>query len=258
MAGDPRFIDRLGDLARQAADRGFPTHTGFLTPAEQADAAIWLKKNSRAWQMNGGYAGAERQVCFLLPEDPPDGHTPDSFDEIDLAGTIGALNLRLPPRSAAPGHRDYLGSLLGLGIRRDQLGDILVRADGATILLLAAIAPFIASQLERVGALAVQVESQSLAAIAPTARDSTTLRITVASRRLDKVAASGFGLSRTDMADLIRAGAVQVNWREELRPDHDVPIGAVVSLRGHGRICLLREEGRSRKEREILIIERYL
>ncbi|MDW7659256.1 MAG: hypothetical protein SCM11_18980, partial [Bacillota bacterium] len=62
----------------------------------------------------------------------------------------------------------------------------------------------------------------------------------------------------TAMAELIRSGAVRVNWQEELRPDRDVPIGAVISLRGHGRIRLAEEQGLSRKDRHILMIERFL
>jgi RNA-binding protein YlmH len=254
MQTDPHLIDRLKDLSRQASDRGFLTHTGFLTPAEQAEAGIWLKKNKADYQMNGGYAGAERQICFLLP----DYLAGTQLAEADLSETIGVLNLETASRSATLSHRDYLGSLLGLGIRRDQLGDILVREHGATVLLLTSLAPFVETQLERVGSLPVKIETIALAAIVPSVRSATTLRITVASRRLDKVAACGFGLSRADMAEMIRSGSVQVNWREEQRPDQEIPIGAVISLRGHGRICLLREEGLSRKDRQILIIEKYL
>lgn len=121
MQTDPHLIDRLKDLARQASDRGFLTHTGFLTPAEQAEAAIWLKKNKADYQLSGGYDGAERQVCFLMP----DYLAGTRLSGADLAETIIALNLATSSRSASPSHRDYLGSLLGLGIRRDQLGDIL-------------------------------------------------------------------------------------------------------------------------------------
>ena len=38
------LTERLNDLAGQAEDRGFVTHTPFLTPAEKSEAEIWLKK----------------------------------------------------------------------------------------------------------------------------------------------------------------------------------------------------------------------
>lgn len=249
---DPHLIDRLRELAGQAAGQGFVTHTRFLSPAERQEAAGWLKKNRAAHAFSGGFPGAERQVCFLLPDYLADIELPDS----EVEETIHALRLQCSPRVAAPGHRDYLGSLLGLGIRRDQLGDILVDGHAATVLALAAMAPFITSQLERVGSVAVTLETVALSSIVVPEKAVEELRITVASLRLDKVAACGFGLSRTETAELIESGAVQLNWQETLRPDQPVPIGSTISLRGHGRIRLAREEGLSRKDRHILILER--
>jgi RNA-binding protein YlmH len=104
----------------------------------------------------------------------------------------------------------------------------------------------------------VQIEPIGLDEIKAGEQTLTTLRITVASLRLDKIVASGFGLSRTDAADIIRSGQVQLNWVVELRPDADVPIGATISLRGRGRIRLASEVGLSRKDRHILILEQYL
>jgi RNA-binding protein YlmH len=254
------LADRLRDLANKAQEQDIMTHTAFMTPADQAEAAIWLKKNRVHHVFSGGYPGSERQVCFLLHEDL----APADSADLDVADTISALRLRLPagsekPRGSAPcSHRDYLGSLLGLGIRRDQLGDILVSENEATILILASLAIFVETHLERVGRLPVQISPISLGEISSLPRNFTQIRLTASSLRLDKIAASSFGLPRSDMADQIRSGAVQVNWREELRPDQDVPVGAVISWRGHGRIRLASEEGLSRKEKHILLIERYL
>lgn len=251
---DAHLTERLRELASQAASQGFVTHTRFLTPAERLEAAAWLKKSRTAHAFSGGYADAERQACFLLPEYLAESGLPDE----EVADAFRALRLQGSPRAASPSHRDYLGSLLGLGIRRDQLGDILVGEHGATAIVLAPMAAFISSQLERVGSAAVTVEPVALTDIVPAARQFTELRITVASLRLDKVAASGFGIPRTEMAELIESGAVQLNWLETQRPDQPVPVGAVISLRGHGRIRLVREEGLSRKDRHILVLERYL
>lgn len=250
---DQHLFDRLRDLAEQAADQGFLTYTHFLSPAEQNEAGIWLKKNHVRHVFSGGFDGAERQVCFLLPDYLADSELAGT----DVAEVITALRLQAPARSAPPGHRDYLGSLLGLGIRRDQLGDVLVQENTATVLVLTSLAAFIETSLERVGAATIRIEPVPLAEIAAVARTFTLLRVTVASLRLDKIAACGFGLSRSEMADEIRSGAVQVNWIEERRPDQEIAIGTVISLRGQGRIRLASEEGLSRKDRHILTIERY-
>lgn len=244
------MIERLRDLARQASEQGFVTHTPFLSPAEQAEADIRLKKSQVRYRLTGGYPDAERRICLLLPEDL-------AADDSDPADFITALQLQLQSRSAQAGHRDYLGSLLGLGIRRDQLGDILVAGPGATVFVLAAMAGFISRSLTRIGAASLTIQPIALADVTIPERQGVQIRITAASLRLDKIAAAGFNIPRTDMAELIRSGQVQVNWVAEQRPDQLVPLGAVITLRGRGRIRLLREEGLSRKDRHILVLECY-
>ena len=252
---DFQLIDRLRDLSDQASGQGYLSHTVFLSPAQQAEAGNWLNKNRIMHEFSGGYAGAERQICFFLPE----YMARQGLIKNDTAQVIHALDLKTSVRAPVQlSHRDYLGSLLGLGIKRDQIGDILVRENEATVLMLAAIAPYVENQLDRIGSLHVKITTVILADIQVSEKNMIILRVTVASSRLDKIAASGFSISRTQMADFIRSGAVQVNWQEELRPDREVAIGSVISLRGHGRICLKSEEGRSRKNRRILILERYL
>lgn len=248
------LTERLNDLTGQAEDRGFVTHTTFLTPAEKSEAEIWLKKTKVPHFFSGGIPDAERQICFFLPE-----YLKDAGENADgiLSDTLTALRLETPARSETPNHRDYLGSLLSLGIRRELLGDILIGEHTAFVPVMANIADFITSSLERIGGQPVKVTAVPLSDMSAKAREFETVRMTVASLRLDKIAAGGFGVSRTEMADMIRSGLVRVNWREEKRPDTDVAIGAVISLSGYGRIRLVSEEGLSRKERHILLIERF-
>ena len=247
--------ERMSDLAAQAEDRGFVTHTPFLTPAEKAEAEIWLRKNKAPHFFSGGIPDAERQICFFLPEYLKDaaGEDLDGF----LSDTLTALRLETPARSETPNHRDYLGSLLSLGIRRELIGDILIGEHTAFVPVMANIAAFITSSLERIGGQSVRTTAVPLSDISAGAREFETIRMSVASLRLDKIAAGGFGVSRTEMADMIRSGLVRVNWREETRPDTDIAIGSVISLSGYGRIRLVSEEGLSRKERHILIVEKY-
>jgi RNA-binding protein YlmH len=256
---DPHFLKHLNDLADQTSEQGFVTHSAFLSPAEREDAAIWLKKNRIAHRFSGGFPDAERQVVLFLPDYMTDSATIEAdLTEGILPETIAALRLDTPDRATPPSHRDYLGACLSLGIKRNQLGDILVSGSSAVVLVLAGITSFISSQLDRIGGLPVEATVVPLSTVSAPARSVERVRITVASMRLDKIASAGFGLSRTDMAEQIRSGAVMLNWREEDRPDREVPVGAVISLKGHGRIRLADVEGLSRKNRHILELERYL
>lgn len=105
-------------LAARAERIGQPCFTGFLTPPE-ADMALASARRQRIEaRLEGGYEDAERRMaCFLQP------------DGREEPFPIAALELTWPHQSA-PGHRDVLGSVLGLGIRRSCVGDIVVLPTG--------------------------------------------------------------------------------------------------------------------------------
>ena len=84
------------------------------------------------------------------------------------------------------------------------------------------------------------------------------VRDTVATLRLDAVAASAFSLSRGKAADLISSGKVQLNYRECVKPDRPVAEGDVISCRGLGK-CAVKEAGKlSKKGRIMIVLERYV
>lgn len=257
MLPDKLALNRLEDLAEQARRHDYPTHTPFLTPVEQAEASAFLRARKIPHMLSGGYESAERKICFMLPsgwtEEQAEPETAIIALRIKTAAQRGQLGNLGKPLT----HRDYLGSLLGLGIRRDQIGDILVDDNQATVLVLATIVPLIQIELNQVGANSISLETVPLSGLEIPDRGQAIIRITAASMRFDKIAAAGFNVSRTDMAEWIRAGQVQLNWRAEQRPDRLLTIGDVISLRGYGRIRIKEEQGKSRKDRHILVLEKY-
>ena len=84
------------------------------------------------------------------------------------------------------------------------------------------------------------------------------IRATVASLRLDAVAAAGYGVSRTKLVREIKAERVKVNWRVIDNPAFQVESGDVISLRGRGRLVLQEVRGTTRKGRISVLLQRYL
>jgi len=238
---------RIKDLAAQCGRAQRITLTGFLSPAELATARQAAKTASPRFISSGGYADAERQILVFLPDYLADSE-PDWNEFIHV--------LKLVPAQEGLTHRDYLGAILALGIRRDQIGDILVGSRAAQIILLAGISSFIAGQLERVGATGVTITRETLADLTVPDRDWITSQGNVASLRLDNVAAEGFSLPRAEIAEMIRSGRVQLNWVIEQRPDHMIQPGDMISLRGYGRLRLVDVGGQSRKGRYFITTEK--
>lgn len=133
-------------------------------------------------------------------------------------------------------HRDYLGSLLGLGIDRGKVGDILVAEDTAVC--------FVAEETE-------QAEDIPQ-------RQTEARRLTVASMRLDAVASEAFHLARGKTQTLIHAEKAQVNWNIVTSTSHLLKEGDLVSLRGFGRFRVKEIGGRTKKDRIGLEIEKYV
>ncbi|MDW7658876.1 MAG: YlmH/Sll1252 family protein, partial [Bacillota bacterium] len=170
---ESHLIDRLQDLAMQSIRQDCLTHTTFLTPAEQAEAIAWLRKNQKHFIFNGGYEGAERKVCFMLPSYLSSSGLPDE----ELSQTLSAVDLQVSTFGRQVSHRDYLGSLLALGIRRDQIGDILVQEHAAVVVVMNGILPLIQRELTRIGSLSVQVQTIMLQNVVATDRPVESRRI---------------------------------------------------------------------------------
>ena len=143
---------------------------------------------------------------------------------MDIAG-----NFLFDPAS----HRDFLGAILGTGIVRDKVGDLIVLGErGAQVIVAPEMAEFLTMNLTQVRSAAVKVTPIDLSELKirePKKKEMTTVE---ASLRLDAVASAGFGMSRSKMADLIASGDVRVNWKEITQASYSVKTGDLVAIRG--------------------------
>ena len=216
--------------------------TDFLTPSEAAEAEDVCRGlcagSDVEWSLEGGYEDAERRICVLRPRDPWGGD-----------GPICVLRISIPKGSPKLTHRDYLGSLLGLGIERHVTGDILVREDGADAVVLSDMAEYIAQNLTSVGRASVSCEVLDISQLIVGQQLTKEIKDTVASLRLDSVCASAFRTARGKAQDAIKAGLVSVNGRQCLKPDTELSEGDRISCRGKGRALLAEVGGRTRKDR---------
>lgn len=244
-----RALDKL-DLAQ---NRSAPAHTAFLSPAEQACVTDLLNAAGHPRHFFfGGFEGAERQLCVFLP----DWQEQEDW-MADPEGCVSALRATFP-KDADPSHRDVLGALMGLGITREKLGDILLGEQGCDVLCLSDAAPILLSQWDSVGRWKVKLQPISLSDLEAKPPEVRTIRDTVSTLRLDAVVACGFSTSRGKAADLIGAGRVMVNHRECTKADRAVAEGDVLTCRGLGKCVLTQVGGLSRKGRITITIERYI
>ncbi len=245
---DQFLLSHITDRCRRFETRCIPTHTGFLDLRQQSLAAEFCKSIGAMPQFLGGYADAERRVCAFLP---------DYLDEASFDG-ISAVRIRTAASLPKPlTHRDYLGALMGMGIKRETVGDILVRENGADILVLSEMQSFLLMHFEKAGRARFEAQPAALTdLIVPPVR-TTLARDTVPSLRLDCIVSSAFRLSRGSAGEYIDAGRVFVNGMQTLKRDVKLSEGDKVTIRGKGKAVLKGVGGLSKKDRVFIELEIY-
>ena len=240
---------RLLDLAERCDRSGWYTCTDFLSPAEQAFCQPILSRLGAQYSLVGGYEGAERACVVFCPDylDPP------ASDGEDYP--IVALSVS---HSVPLTHRDFLGAVLGLGIERDAVGDILVGERETVLLVTAGIAQFLLTELGSVGRTGVKVKSVHISQITPPELQFEMIKDTVASLRFDSVVATAFRVSRETAQKAIRAGLVRLNHLEQTSTSATVEQGDILAFRGRGKAVLDTVGNESRKGRIWIEVKRYI
>ncbi len=241
------LIKRAEDLRERCERSCSVTNSLFLTPAEQYALSAWASRAADCSMiLRGGVEGAERNVAFFLPF---------YMDEADFDESEYIRCVRVTAGFGQPGHRDYMGAVLGLGIKREWLGDIMVDGGVAHIFCLNTVADHLLASLDKVGRYGVKTAEIALSEAPVPKREVKEVTFSVMSLRLDAVAAGMFNLSRTSAAAMVAAGEVSLNYSECLRPDAQIQPGDIISVRGYGKGSLVSVGGQSRKGRTFVTAE---
>jgi photosystem II S4 domain protein len=222
-------VARVIDQAEQAVKTWEVVMTDFLSPPELAETQQAFGRLSEvqmvAW---GGYPQAERQRLAIARSE-----LPLDISQVEVVPLSIAGNFLFDPAS----HRDFLGALLGTGIVREKVGDIIVLGErGAQAIVVKELVDFLQASLTQVRSVPVKTQPiplEELKVREPKKKELTTVE---ASMRLDAIASAGFGMSRSKMAEMISAGDVRVNWKETTSTSYTVKPGDLIAIRGKGRV----------------------
>ncbi len=281
MNEDKLILAQAEDRIEQCRNYDMLTHTGFLDARQQSlvRRAFGVRQGDVRLVYDGGYKDADRVILVALPyymEDlyaeslSADAGAPGVAAELSAAGIPPVRELLTVIRATAPkgsqasarsgralSHSDYLGALMGLGIKRTTVGDILVREDGADILVLTEIADYIMQTFASAGRSHLSLERLPAEALLIPEQKTAEIRDTVASLRLDALLAAAFRLPRGKAADAIRQGLVFVDHLEATKADMPVEEGAELVIRHKGKAVLTTVGGKSRKDRINVTFTRY-
>lgn len=253
------LIAGIEDKKRQCEERYMITNTAFLDLKQRSDAENHAKKARLIdWVFWGGYPEAERCAMIFLPDYiKPNIEEPDIFEAFEEESPLAVIRCTYSEKSRELTHRDFLGSLMAMGIKREFIGDILVGKNGADIIVLKEICDFLVMNYDRAGNTSLKTERIGFGLIRKPELNIREKTDTVASLRLDNVISSAFGISRVAAAEAIKSGLVFINSRQILKTDFLLKEGDAMTLRGRGKAVLQKVGGKSRKDRLYISIGIY-
>ncbi len=218
---------------------GCEKHTPFLSPLCKSKVEKAFSKEE-SLSFYGGYDEAERVVaCFSENGEKP------KVKAIKAEGNFEKLS-----------HRDFLGSILSLGITRDNIGDICILGNECIIFALEKMADYIVLNLKEVKKEKVRLSLYDTDDIS-VKREYEEIKKSVASLRADAVVGAIFNLSRASATDEIRRGMVSLNYKILSDPSKKIKKDDVFSLKGKGKAKISEDGETSKKGRVFITIKKY-
>ena len=244
---DQRDADVFEDAARLAAGKGLIRFTRFLDPAQAAQAAQIARAMRCGFSQWGGYPQAERIIgCFHPYEEAVE----------DAAYPVVCLHTQIQTKFSRITHRDLLGAFMALGLTRSCIGDIIISDRDVYLFSTEQMAGFIASSLTASGKVSLDFSILDEVPTMPEP-EGTSFSAVVSSLRLDAVLASAYHLSRSEAAECVRSGIVKVDHLPSERVDLVLKEGALLSVKGKGRVRLQSVNGMTKKQRIGISLFRY-
>ncbi len=235
------FVDQVVEWKEGVKGRFIHKLTDFLDPREQQIVtSIFGQDPDAVYSFFGGNTNAERKRAFLHPP-----YLEATIDDYQLS----AYRVHYPHKFVNLAHRDLLGSMMGLGLKREKFGDIYIDGEDIQIIVAAEIGSYVEANLQSVGRAQVRLEAIPLEQLIQQNEEWLEKVITASSLRLDVILSEVYQLSRSKILPFIETKRVKVNWKLVDQPSFQLENGDHISVRGLGRSKLIHIHGKTKKDK---------
>lgn len=235
------FIDKVFGWKQIVTEQYRPKLTDFLDPREQKIIKTLIGENPDVHvQFFGGYKNAERKRAFFYPD-----YIQPTLDDFSMF----AFEIMFPKKFVTLSHREVLGSLMSLGLKRSKFGDIIIHDETVQVMVAQEIANFLQLNWNKIGKISVRLKQIPFEDVFSHEEEMDISLITVPSLRLDAVLANVYHQSRQKIKSLIENSLVKVNWKIVEDAHFEIAEDDVLSVRGFGRSKVLAIEGKTRKDK---------
>lgn len=245
---DKNLLSNIYDKIILAEKINKPVFTNeFLPPNVWKVIANLKNEFNIGIQTYGIFEEAERRMISFSSEDISKYLYPVKFIKISNKSRFESL-----------GHRDYLGAIMGLGIKREKFGDLVLYKDSCYGALCEDILDYVLLNLNQVGKCPCTVEVIEELETENIKTDSENFVLTSTSLRLDSIVSSVCNLSRSKAVDILQNGKVLLDYVEVKEKDTLVNINEVLTIRGYGKFKITEEIGSTQRGRLRLLVKKYL
>lgn len=253
---DRLLVSKMLDQIELCSKRNKIQNTDFL---DERQRNILQKALNRMEIENyivfGGFKEAQRNTYIFYPEKWNKEIAKQNYDEV-----MQVIEIILPNELQGKyTHKDYLGGLMKLGLKREKIGDIIVWDKGAHIIILNEIVPFLEQHLTTLTRFQkAQITVKNIKDLHPCSIQKEEIEIMVSSMRLDNIVSEIIKTSRSKSEEIIREQRVFVNYEVVEKVSKNINIGDKITIRGKGKFEIKNQVGNTKKGRVIIKVEKYM
>lgn len=254
---DKLLISKMLDKIELSKNKNKIQYTSFLDGYQKhLLEKILIQEKVDNYIISGGTENTERNIIVFYPD--------KLKDLINLNHKkilpIECIKIQLPKEMYNKySHRDYLGGLIKLGIKREKIGDIFVFENGADILVLNEISKFLITNLSSLIRFSKsKIEKINLDDVREKQVNKQEINIIVSSMRLDSVISEILKTSRGKAEEIINEGRIFVNFENIDKLTKQIKEKDLITVRGKGRFEIAKIEGETRNNRLRLVINKYI
>jgi RNA-binding protein YlmH len=235
------YIDQVLNWKNYVETHYTPKLTDFLDPREQHILKMLIGEHGEVnYMLFGGSPDVERTRALIIPE-----YITAEEEEFQ----ISLFEIHYPTKFVTIQHRQVLGTLMSLGLKRGKFGDILLKDNKCQFFAAKEIRDYIKNNVGTIGRAGVKLVESDLENAISTKELWEENDLTVSSLRLDTVISGIYHVSRQKSQQFIQQGIVKVNWALTENPSFECGVGDMISVRGYGRAKILAIEGKTKKEK---------
>lgn len=251
---DRILISKVMEKVERVKTRNVVEVTDFLDLRQKELVKELLKKLQ--WEnaiFYGGIEEAERVALFIIPD-----KLKEMGESITKKEGLLGIRIDLPKELMGEyGHKNYLGAIMKLGVKREKVGDILVREEGADVILKEEIAEYLLTSLQELTRFRkAEIRQISVAEIKKVEIEKEEIEIIIPSLRLDCVVTELLHLSRSAAKKILEEERVFVNFKLETKSAKEIKIGDKITIRGKGRFELKSLERKTKGDNLVVKVEK--